>query len=345
VLLSLSPHDPTRDMIQEIRNASGRAGALTGQLLAFSRQQVLEMRTFDLNPLITDSEKMLQRLLGENIHIVSSLGADLRPVRGDPSQLAQVLMNLAVNARDSMAKAGGTITIETCNIDVGGDGTAAHPVVPAGSYALLMFRDTGCGMAPDVASRIFDPFFTTKSVGKGTGLGLSVVHGIVKQCGGHVEVDSEVGIGTAFRVYLPVVPEAVVNSPASSPPISQRGSETVLVVEDNAAVRAFAVIALRQFGYDVAEASGGSAALQLLSTFGGKPDLLITDVVMPGMSGRELAEAVLQKFPALKVLYMSGYTNDAIVRQGVLAAEVQFLHKPFTPGELVRKVRKVLEAA
>jgi PAS domain S-box-containing protein len=343
VLMSLSEFDPTRTMIEEVRKAAGRAAGLTGQLLAFSRQQVLEMRDFDLNPLILDSERMLQRLLGEDVDVVSDLAPDLRPVRADPSQIEQVVMNLAVNARDAMPE-GGTIRIESSNFDVSHDLAPINQTVPPGSYALLTVRDTGCGMSPEVASRIFDPFFTTKGVGKGTGLGLSVVHGIVKQCGGHVDVYTEEGVGTAFMVYLPVAPGAVAVVPAPAPPTSERGSETVLVVEDDPSVRGFAVIALRQFGYDVAEAKGGAEALQLLSTYGGKPDLLITDVVMPGMSGRKLAEAVKEKFPALKVLYMSGYTNDAIVHHGVLAAELQFLHKPFTHGGLVRKVREVLDA-
>jgi two-component system, cell cycle sensor histidine kinase and response regulator CckA len=342
--MTLATGDLSLPMVHEVKNAAERAAQLTKQLLAFSRQQVMELRVFDLNPIVLESEHMLQRLIGEDIHVFSRLDADVRPVYADPGQIGQVVLTLAVNARDAMPH-GGMITIETCNVDVDTDLAPTRTVIPPGASVLLTITDTGCGMTPEVLARIFEPFFTTKVVGKGSGLGLSVVHGIVEQCGGHVDVYSEVGIGTAFKVYLPAARQEVEGAkPTQEPTEKQYGTETVLLVEDDRAVRGFAALSLQQYGYHVLEASNGAEGLYMLNTRGGKLDLLVTDVIMPGMSGRQLAEAVKERFPSIKVLYMSGYTDDAIVKHGVLEAELQFLHKPFTHDALVRKVREVLDA-
>jgi two-component system cell cycle sensor histidine kinase/response regulator CckA len=304
----------------------------------------MEPRVFELNPLIVESERMLQRLIGEDIELVSRLASDLWSVNADPGQISQVVMNLAVNSRDAMPT-GGMITIETRNVDVGDDLAPTRTMVTPGAYVQLTISDTGSGMTPDVVARVFEPFFTTKEVGKGTGLGLSVVHGIVEQCGGHVDVYTESGIGTAFKVYLPAVRGAAEHADATREPGEKEyGTETVLLVEDDAAVRKFAAMSLRQYGYYVLEASNGPEGLYMLNTRGGKLDLLITDVIMPGMNGRQLAEAVEARFPEIQVLYMSGYTDDAIVKHGVLESEIQFLSKPFTHDGLVRKVREVLDA-
>jgi PAS domain S-box-containing protein len=344
LMMSLAAGDKSLPMVFEVKGAAERAAQLTKQLLAFSRQQVMEPRVFELNPLIVESERMLQRLIGEDIELVSRLATDLWSVNADPGQISQVVMNLAVNSRDAMPT-GGMITIETRNVDVGDDLAPTRTRVTPGAYVLLTISDTGSGMTPDVAARVFEPFFTTKEVGKGTGLGLSVVHGIVEQCGGHVDVYTEPGIGTAFKVYLPAVRRAAEHADARREPGEEKyGTETVLLVEDDAAVRKFAVLSLQQYGYHVLEASNGPEGLYMLNTRGGKLDLLITDVVMPGMSGRQLAEAVEARFPDIKVLYMSGYTDDAIVKHGVLESEIQFLNKPFTHDGLVRKVREVLDA-
>jgi hypothetical protein len=274
LMMSLAAGDSSLPMVLEVKAAADRAAQLTKQLLAFSRQQVMEPRIFDLNPLILESERMLQRLIGEDIHLVSHLATDLRSVHADPGQISQVVMNLAVNARDAMPK-GGMITIETRNVYVGDDLAPTRTMVPPGAYVLLTITDSGCGMTPDVAARIFEPFFTTKDVGKGSGLGLSVVHGIVQQCGGHVDVYTEQGIGTAFKVYLPAVRGSADDaSVAGSRGEKEYGTETVLLVEDDPAVRGFAVLSLRQYGYHVLEASSGPEGLYMLNTRGGKLDLL-----------------------------------------------------------------------
>ncbi len=340
---SLPPDDARRELVREVARAGDRAAALTRQLLAFSRRQVLAPRVLDLNALVADLSKMLRRLIGEDVELTTVLQEGLWEVTADPGQLEQVLMNLAVNARDAMPR-GGRLTVETANVELGEDFARAHPEVRPGRYVLLAVSDTGVGMTPEVQARIFEPFFTTKERGKGTGLGLATVYGIVQQSGGHVTVASEPGVGTTFQVYLPRAERAgrVSVAPAGRP--AAAGSETVLLAEDDDAVRFFTRIALEQAGYAVLEATGGEEALALAERHAGPVHLLVTDVVMPRLGGRELAGRLQGRYPGLKVLFLSGYTDDAVVRHGVLHEEVNFLQKPFTPAALTQKVREVLDA-
>ncbi|HEX4606864.1 MAG TPA: response regulator [Urbifossiella sp.] len=337
---SLPPGDPARPGVAAIRDAGGRATTLTRQLLAFSRRAVLDPVVLDPNTVIAETGAMLRRLIGEDVVLATALDRAAGRVRVDPGQFGQVLMNLAVNARDAMPR-GGRLTIETRQIELGEGYARRHLGVRPGRYVLTAVSDTGTGMPPDVRARIFEPFFTTKGPGKGTGLGLATTYGIVKQSGGHVEVYSEVGIGTTFKIYLPAVDDPA--APAVTPaPVRARGSESVMLVEDQADVREFATRALTAYGYAVTPAADGSEALRRAGT--GRPaDILVTDVVMPGLSGRELAEVFRGRFPGLPVLFISGYTDDAVVRHGVLEAEVAFLQKPFTPLALAAKVREVLD--
>ncbi|MCC6900409.1 MAG: response regulator [Polyangiaceae bacterium] len=341
---SLPTDSPAHEDLDELRASADRAAALTRQLLAFSRRQVIEPIRVDLNELSRQTERMLARLLGEDIEIQQVLAADLWSVEVDPSQLEQVLLNLAVNARDAMPK-GGKLTIETQNVTLDDDYAREHPEVTAGDYVLLGVSDTGTGMSDEVRVRVFEPFFTTKPVGQGTGLGLATVYGIVKQAGGHIWVYSEPGRGTTFKIYLPRVDGGAQTLPGRRP--SQRpvgGTERILVVEDEAPVRRLLVRTLNSAGYTVIEAANGADALLKLGSTDGQLDLLVTDVVMPQMGGRELATKVLAKHPDLPVLYLSGYTENAIVHHGVLDAGLVFLQKPFTPEELLRRVRDVLDA-
>ena len=341
---SLPADSPAIEDLDELRISADRAAALTRQLLAFSRRQVIEPIRVDLNELSRQTERMLARLLGEDIEIQQALTKGLWPVEVDPSQLEQVLLNLAVNARDAMPK-GGQLTIETQNVTLDDDYAREHPEVDAGDYVLLAVSDTGIGMSEEVRVRVFEPFFTTKPVGQGTGLGLATVYGIVKQAGGHIWVYSEPGKGTTFKIYLPRVDGDAQSLPGRRP--AQRaagGTERILVVEDEAPVRRLLVRTLNGAGYTVIEAANGADALLKLATADGKLDLLVTDVVMPQMGGRELATKVTAKHPDLPVLYLSGYTENAIVHHGVLDAGLVFLQKPFTPEELLRRVRDVLDA-
>ena len=338
----MSSEDPTHDSLMEIQRAAERAAALTRQLLVFSRQQVVEPKILDLNTAVADSEKMLRRLIGEDVRLETALRPGLSTVKIDPGHLGQVIMNLAVNARDAMPQ-GGQLTIETRNVEFDEDYLRTHAGAKAGPHVLLAVTDTGCGMSAEVQAHIWEPFFTTKGIGRGTGLGLSVVHGIVKQAGGHLGVYSEVGVGTTFKVYLPAESSAARPTSALEKAKAARGSETILVVDDEDAFRRVSTVALEHLGYRVLAASSARQALKLAEEQQGSIDLLLTDVVMPEMGGRPLADQLTSLYPAMKVLYQSGYTDDAVVRHGILQAEVAFIQKPFTLAALASKVREVLD--
>ncbi|HXA98527.1 MAG TPA: response regulator [Candidatus Dormibacteraeota bacterium] len=338
----LPPDHAVRRHIDLIQTTAERAAALTRQLLAFSRKQVLELKVLDLNASVTGLASMLRRLIGENLEFAVVAAPGLGPVKADPSQLEQVIVNLAVNARDAMPQ-GGKLTIETANVELDEAYTRRHPGASAGRFVMLAISDTGHGMDAAVKARIFEPFFTTKEPGKGTGLGLATVFGIVKQSGGSIWVYSEPGQGTTFKVYLPRV-EAPVDrlAPASAPTLAP-GSETILLVEDDDEVRALARETLDGNGYTVISAAAPTEALRLAGTHSGPIHLLVTDVVLPQLSGRGLAERLTPDHRDLRVLYMSGYTDDAVVRHGMLEEGTLFLQKPFTPYALLLKVREVLD--
>jgi PAS domain S-box-containing protein len=342
-LLRLAPDDPTRELVDKVLDSGQRAADLVSQLMAFSRKQVLEPQLLDLNAVVAEMDKLLRRTIGEHIELKTSLAPDLWPVEVDPTQMEQVVVNLAVNARDAMPD-GGHLTVETANVELGEDYVAGHLGGKPGNYVLLAISDTGVGMSEEVQTRIFEPFFTTKEHGKGTGLGLSTVFGIVKQSGGDIHVYSEEGVGTTFKVYLPRAGEAVAlpipPEVTEGPP---SGDETILVVEDHAEVRALAWGVLQEQGYTVLEAENGQQALQVAARHPGPIHLLLTDVTMPKMSGKVLAGRLAQIRPDLKILFMSGYTDNAIAHQGRLDPGVAFLQKPFSPVALARKVRAVLD--
>ncbi len=337
-LQALNPTDPLAVDMGEIVTAAERATTLTRQLLTFSRQQLVEPRVLDLNGLIRGMLSMLGRLLGEDIELAALNAADLGRVRSDPGQLEQVVMNLAVNARDAMPD-GGKLTIETANVEVGAEYVGLAP----GRYVLMAVSDTGVGMDAATQQHIFEPFFTTKEKGKGTGLGLSTVFGIVQQSGGHVSVYSEPGRGTTFKVYLPRTDRAPAQTEASLPAGSLRGSETILLVEDEQQVRRVACSILQQKGYHVLEASNGGEAFLISKQYEGRIHLLLTDVVMPRMSGPQLVRELAGQRPEMRVLFASGYTDETIIHHGILDAGIEFLQKPFTPQLLLRRVRQVLD--
>lgn len=342
-LQRLEDAQPVKSYLEEVKKAGDRAANLTRQLLAFGRKQILQPLPINLNDVVTDMNKMLRRLIGEDIVLTAKLDPALKNIQADPGQIEQVLVNLVVNARDAMPE-GGTLTIETASLELDPEYAAKRVGAQPGKYVMLAVSDTGFGMTEETKGRIFDPFFTTKEKGKGTGLGLSTVYGIIKQSGGNIWVYSEPGKGTTFKVYLP---ESEVDAPSTAKretegPIPS-GSETILLVEDEDVVRGLARKILEQAGYKVIEAAQGEKAVQLFSEAAREIDLLLTDVVMPGISGKDVANRVTRLRPDLKVLFMSGYTDEAIVHHGVLDSDVQFIQKPFSPASLAKKVREVLD--
>jgi two-component system, cell cycle sensor histidine kinase and response regulator CckA len=342
ILSDLKSDDPMRADIEEIRKAGLRAADLTRQLLTFSRQQVVLPKVIDLNQSIAGMEKMLGRLLGADVEVTLLPAARLGKVKADPGQIEQVIMNLAVNARDAMPD-GGKLTIQTNNAELDEHYASEHLGVTAGPHVMLAVTDTGIGMAPETQAQIFEPFFTTKEKGKGTGLGLSIVFGIAKQSGGHVWVYSEPGKGTTFKVYLPRTDARADVSPSQPPPAEGgRGSETILLVEDDEQVRALARGILRRSGYTVLEAPGAGEALLAVEQYGARINLIVSDVVLPRMNGPQLVERIRISRPDIRVLFMSGYTDEAIIQHGILDSGVTFLQKPITPDALTRKVREAL---
>ena len=329
--------------LKEIEKAGERATSLTRQLLAFSRRQVLAPQVLDLNAVVSNLEKMLRRLIGEDITLRTLLDPSLGKVKADPGQIEQVIMNLAVNARDAMPS-GGNLTIETSNVELDEAYARTHATVKPGPHVMLAVADTGLGMTRETKARIFEPFFTTKEKGKGTGLGLATVYGIVKQSGGSIWVYSEVGQGTIFKLYLPIVSESPeAREPAKAAMDSAAGSETILVVEDEEGVRSLIRLALESTGYKVLEMEDAESALAICANHHGPIHLMLTDVVMPQMSGALLAEKVISMRPDIKIVFMSGYTDDAIVRHGVLSHQMPFLQKPFSGVAVCKKIREVLD--
>jgi PAS domain S-box-containing protein len=343
VMRSLPLASPMRAEVEQITLAGARAADLTRQLLAFSRQQVLMPKLIDLNASLDAMHKMLRRLIGEDIELRTLPCSGLARVRVDPGQIEQVIVNLAVNARDAMPK-GGILSIETANVELDAMYASEHPGVKAGPHVMLAVSDSGVGMDRDTQARIFEPFFTTKEQGKGTGLGLSTVFGIVRQSGGSIWVYSELNRGTTFKLYLPCASNTdLLSGLSSARPVTFNGSETVLLVEDDEQVRVLAKVVLERSGFHVIAAAGCEEALKVEAAYDHPIQLLLTDVVMPRMSGRQLAELLAKQRPSMKVLFMSGYTDDTVVHHGVLEAGVQFLQKPLTPEGLTRKVREVLD--
>lgn len=339
----LDPGDPRLADLEDIRLAGERAAGLTRQLLTFSRQQVVEPRIIDLGEVVRNLDKMLRRLIGEDVELRTVARGPVGSVKADIGQVEQVVVNLVVNARDALPD-GGKLTIEITDFDLTEPHDTDQVEVPAGRYVMLAVSDNGSGMSAETKARLFEPFFTTKAPGKGTGLGLATVYGIVKQCGGFIWVYSELGAGTTFKILLPRVEEVAASRASAPTPQILEGSETVLLVEDNEAVRGAARRALEAYGYRVLAAGTAEDVARQLNEVSGRVDLLVTDVVMPGTSGRLLAEQLQTQHPHLKVLFVSGYTDDAVVQHGVLKSGTPFLQKPFTGPALVRKVREVLDA-
>jgi two-component system cell cycle sensor histidine kinase/response regulator CckA len=346
LVLDAFPADaPRRQQVEQIKKAGLRATSLTRQLLTFSRKQVCQPIVLDINALVSDFNKMLRRMVGEDIEFTTALQQGLGQVKADPGQIEQVIMNLVVNSRDAMPN-GGKLIIETANVDLDEDYCLLHPSVQPGHYVMLAVSDTGSGMDAKTLTRIFEPFFTTKEEGKGTGLGLATVYGVVKQSEGHIWVYSELGKGTTFKIYFPRIDEPVESAATDRGEAgSLRGSETILLAEDSTLLRVLTCALLENNGYEVIAAENGMEAVKLAERCNRPIHLLLTDVVMPGMSGRELANRLAVKRPDMKVLYMSGYTNDAIGHHGVLEPGIFFLEKPFSQEALTRKLREVLDCA
>jgi signal transduction histidine kinase/HAMP domain-containing protein len=346
LLQKIAKESPMHEEVEQIKQAGERAASLTKQLLAFSRKQIIEPKVLDLNLLMADLGKMLVRLIGENIDLKTVHGKGLGQIKVDPGQFEQVLINLAVNARDAMPD-GGTLLIETANVDLDEEYCAQRPYqIHPGRFVRLAVSDTGCGMTEETSKHIFEPFFTTKATGEGTGLGLSMIYGAVKQSGGSIEAYSEVGKGTTIKIYLPRVEgEAVKPVKDDRPTVLPGGTERVLVVEDDDTVRNLCGRILERLGYKMMPARDGAEAIAVAQKYGDRIDLMLTDVVMPGMNGSELATQLVLHHPEMKVLFTSGYTDDAISRHGVLDEGVSFIGKPYTPLALARKVREVLGKA
>jgi two-component system cell cycle sensor histidine kinase/response regulator CckA len=342
VLASLPATDPVCDLIGQMVGAGNRAAGLTRQLLAFSRKALLEPRVLNLRVLVADLDKMLRRIIGEDIQLTIAADPDLGAVKADPGLVEQVILNLVVNARDAMPQ-GGQLTLELRNVELDEIRARNYPDARPGPHVVLTIRDTGCGMDEATLARIWEPFFSTKG-SLGTGLGLATVHGIVKQSGGHVAVTSEVGQGTTFAIYLPRVQERPSGTTRPDPAAMPRGSETVLLVEDEDGVRTLARHVLQGCGYTLLDACNGAEAVRIAEKQEGPIHLLVTDVVLPGLGGREVAERLAGTRPDLKVLFLSGYTDDVVVRHGILEARVAFLQKPFGPASLAAKVREVLDS-
>jgi CheY-like chemotaxis protein len=336
---ALKPDDPSRELAVEIQRAGERAGSLTRQLLAFSHKQVLAPRSLDLNTVVSDSEKFLRRLIGEHILFTTRLHEPIASVFADPGQVEQVLINLVVNARDAMPM-GGSITVST------GERTLfeAERGVPAGDWATLEVSDTGTGMDDLTLRRIFEPFFTTKGVGRGTGLGLATVHSIVETASGHVTVDTKLGEGSTFRVYLPRITAQSESTAERAAGVTPTGTETILLAEDDDALRSLGRRILERCGYQVLQAADGEEALRHAREYAGEIDLLVSDVVMPHLGGRQLADSMLAVRPRMRVLFVSGYTDDEVLLHGVVHADVAMLQKPYSLVALAQMVRKVLDA-
>jgi two-component system, cell cycle sensor histidine kinase and response regulator CckA len=345
LLMDLGADDPSRTEVLEIKKAGGRAAGLTRQLLAFSRKQVLQPTVLDINALILGMEPMLRRLVPTHVDLVVSLGIEVGAIKIDATQLEQLVVNLVVNAADAMPR-GGKLTVETSNVTLDKHYRKHHLPVGPGDYVVLAVSDTGVGMDEATSQRLFEPFFTTKDIGKGTGLGLATVYGIVKQSGGDIWVYSEPGHGSAFKIYLPQVTTAVVAAVKFTrpPPVALGGSETILLVEDDEGVRRLARLSLERSGYKVVEAENPKEAVRVANLFGGHIDLLLSDVIMPESEGPPLFQRLRKVRPTLRVLYMSGYADEAVVRHGIVVDGTPFLQKPFTPLALSGKVRAVLDA-
>jgi len=353
LLVKCESNDQLAEPLRQVSAAARRASSLTRQLLMFSRKQVMQPKVIDLNVVLRNMAKMLQRLLGEDIACASKYDEALPSIEADTGMIEQVIMNLAVNSRDAMPK-GGELLITTSSVKIDGPYVHQHPESRQGEFVCLSVTDNGSGMSRETLARIFEPFFTTKEVGKGTGLGLATVYGIVKQHEGYVTVDSEVGRGSTFRIYLPQVKGAALAQAAKAAPVTtpqatlptelRAGHETILLVEDEDQVRDLTREVLEAYGYAVVAARNPVAALQAAQQHQGSLDLLLTDIVMPQMSGRQLAERLVAPRPGLRVLYMSGYTNDAITNHGVLEPDVALIEKPFTPEGLILRVRETLDS-
>ena len=341
MLRQITPDNPLSKPLLQVSNAADRAATLTRQMLAFGRQQMLQTRIINLNAVVSEISHMLRSVIGEDMELVTKLSDAVDNSRLDPDQVAQVILNLAVNARDAMPE-GGTLHIETANVELDDAYAKTHPPVQPGRYVRLTISDTGTGIDKSILPRIFDPFFTTKELGKGTGLGLSIVYGIVKQSGGYIWVYSEPGHGTSFKLYFPATTAALESPAVRGETTFRPAGQRVLVVEDEAAIRSNVCECLQQLGYEVLEAESAEMALALCEKHGGKLDLVLTDLVMPGMGGHELADELAQRHPEVKMLFMSGYTEDSAARRDILLKGGAFLQKPFTVADLANAVQHAL---